>query len=589
MREQGLGNRTGADAMNTPGETPRLRARRPAAACGSGIRGLCALAAILVLALPRPAAAAESDLPVIQGKRAVATVDGDPISLDAFNRALAESHSRYVPGMKAGNVNYAGIMNRMINTRLIVFEARNMGLDKMPEFTKLVDEHAKQTLMEMLLERQVKDVTADDGRVEELYREKTRRWKLKSFRFQNEVDIRKAEKQIKGGAGFDAVMEKAVAAGKAEGESQGDEVRDHDLTQPVARHIATMKKGEVSPIVSLGKNGFLIFRLEEVVYPKEEDRALREEARREVRDQMRVEAAGRYVETLKKKYVKMDGDLLDPLDFEAKTPGFDALLKDERVLAEINGEDPIRVKTLAKALKERFYHGMQNAIRSKMVNRKKKEVLAGMVQRRVLHKEALLQGLDKSEEYKERVADYERSALFGAFVDKVIVRDIHLEEADFKKYYKKNKDSFATPKMVRIKQMVFKEKPQALNALRKINSGTDFNWLLSHAEGQVDGNTEALLMFDGNLLSMRTLPEELQKTLADARVGDSLLYVSPAGHFYVLNVYQVIDSKPKTYESVRKEITEEVFSEKVNRSIEDYTDKLKEYYPVKIFAKNLKK
>lgn len=533
-------------------------------------------------------AASETDLPVINGKRAVATVDGKPITLEEFNQALSESHGTYLPGMKAGSVDFSGIMNRLVITRLIVLEARNMGMHELPEFRATVDDYAEQAIMEVLLERQVKDVVEDEKEVERVYKEKTRKWKMKSFRFTKEEDIQEVERQIQSGADFDTVMKKAVEAGKAEGEMGGDEVKDRDLTSSMARLLSTMEPGETSPIVSLGKNGFIIFRLVDVVYPEAEDKALREEARREVRNRIRVDAARNYVEKLKKEHARVNRPLLEALDFEAKEPGFDQFLQDERVLAEIHGEAPIKVGDLAKALKDKFFHGMENAIRSKMVNRKKNEVFEGRLQKRVIYKEALQQEVDKDEGYRGRVRDYERSALFGAFVQKVLVPDIRVDESDLKKYYKNNREEFSTPKMLRIKEMVFAGKADAIDALRKLNQGTDFNWMLSHVEGQIDKDTKDILKFDGKPLSLRTLPDDLKKVLSDAKVGDSRLYESPAGQFYVLHVYHALDPTLRPYEQVREEVAGEVFNEKVNRTIEDWTDKLKEYYPVKIFAKNLK-
>lgn len=584
------GRETGTDAnRGTRSGERAVPPRRPLPAPGRRRPGAGLLVLLLLLLLPaRPLPAADEDLPLIKGERAVATVDGDPITLREFNEALAEAHRTHLPGEKAGRVDYSGIMQRLVNTRLIVFEAKNMGLDEMPEFRAMMEDYAKQTLMEILLERHVQPVREDEQEVDRLYREKTRAWKMESFRFQKEDDVQEAERQIKAGGDFDAVMKRAVAAGQAEGEAGGEVVKDRDLTLPVAELVSGMERGEISPIISLGKNGFLLFKLLEVIQPEEEDAELREEARREARDRVRMEAAKAYVGTLKDKLARVDRALLEGLDFEAEEPGFDRLRQDPRVLAEIDGEEPIRVQDLAKALEDRFYHGIAHALAEKKVNRKKMEVFEGMLQRRILHREALLQGLDRDETYRARVEGHERASLFGAFVQKVVVPDIGMEESELKNHYRKNKEAFSTPKMLRIKQIVFAQKRDALAALRKLNAGTDFNWLLSHAEGQVGRDEPGLLFFDGTLLSLRTMPEDLQKTMSDAEVGDARLYESPAGHFYVLYVYHVQAPATQPYEQVREQVAEAVFREKVNRTIEEWADKLRKYYRVKIFAKNLK-
>jgi hypothetical protein len=65
------------------------------------------------------------------------------------------------------------------------------------------------------------------------------------------------------------------------------------------------------------------------------------------------------------------------------------------------------------------------------------------------------------------------------------------------------------------------------------------------------------------------------------------LYESPGGYFYVLYIYHLIPAEPRPFESVKKDIAKEVFKDKARKAVEDYTDQLREYYPVKIYAKGL--
>ena len=95
------------------------------------------------------AAAAQAELPVINGRPAVAAVNEDPISLEEFKRAIAAAHEDRSEDMKAGRIDYTDIMNRLINTRLIVLEARNMGLDQLPEIQDLLAEFRRPTHMKV--------------------------------------------------------------------------------------------------------------------------------------------------------------------------------------------------------------------------------------------------------------------------------------------------------------------------------------------------------------------------------------------------------------------------------------------------------
>jgi hypothetical protein len=141
--------------------------------------------------------------------------------------------------------------------------------------------------------------------------------------------------------------------------------------------------------------------------------------------------------------------------------------------------------------------------------------------------------------------------------------------------------------MIRIKSLVFRNRDDAVAAIKKLKAGTDFNWLGSNADGQVDKNEKGRLNFEGKLLTRKGLPPDVQKAVANAKPGDFKLYESPRGHFYVLSINQIIPPKPQPFESVRKEIAKKAFNEKIKATIEQWAEQLKEYYPVKIYKTDL--
>ena len=123
--------------------------------------------------------------------------------------------------------------------------------------------------------------------------------------------------------------------------------------------------------------------------------------------------------------------------------------------------------------------------------------------------------------------------------------------------------------------------------MEKLTTGTDFDWLSSNAEGQVDKDTKGLLIFKGELLTVSSMPEGVQKTISGAKPGEFRLYESPEGYFYVLYIYHLTPGAPRPFESARNDIAKEVFDDKVRKALEAYADQLREYYPVKIYAKDL--
>ena len=213
------------------------------------------------------------------------------------------------------------------------------------------------------------------------------------------------------------------------------------------------------------------------------------------------------------------------------------------MVAEITGETPITVGELTQHLKMQFYHGVESVIESKKLNSKKVSALEEMVYKRVFRKEALRLGLDKTEDYRNRVKEYENSVLFGAFVNKVIVPDIKLKEEEMKAYYHEHIKEYTMPEMMKINSLVFAKREDAEGAIERLRKGTEFQWLAANAEGQVDKNTKGLLNFEGKLITQRICRKGYKKrsTEPEQEISGSMRALKV--YFYVLAVQQVIPSK----------------------------------------------
>ena len=540
-----------------------------------------------VLLLATSIEAAQPGLPVINGQPAVAAVNNEPITLKELKRAIAAAHTDRAENVKAGRIDYTDIMNRLINTRLIVLEARNMGLDQLPEIRDTLAEFHRQTLMKVLIEQVVDAVAAEEDEVNRIYEDLVREWKISSILFKKQEDVERAREAIESGEDFNAVAEQYEASGRAEMSEEAEYLKNKDLTPTVARIVAGMKVGTISPIVSVGRKGYIIFRLEGSRIPAEEFPEERKKARRIARQESRVQAAKYYYSSLREKYVRVNQQLLTELDYESEAPGLNKLLKDKRVLAEIRGEKPITVAELSAAMEKHYYHGIERAIRQKEVNAKKEKILEDILQDRILVKDALRQDVDKTDLFKARVKQYEYSTIFGAFVNRVVRPEIQVSEDELESYYRDNLETFTTPEMIKVKSLAFDDRAMAIDALEKLNNGTDFNWMSTQVQDRSPTSAAKSLGIDGKLITVRSMPEELRKSLSDVKPGDYRFYGSPGGPFYVLHVYYVVAPQPRPFAEVRKDIAEEIYNSKVKQTVESWANKLKEYYPVKIYLSDM--
>ena len=522
------------------------------------------------------------DLPVVKGKKVVASVQGEPITLGELDQQVAATRREQASGTRVDRSQELALLDRMINTVLIAQEARRMDLDRLPELRKMVDANAHVALREELVKRVVKDVKPDPNEVEKVYRTSVREWKISAALFDKEEHARSMAAEVGAGKSFGELAKAYLGQAKAAKVEDGVFLTGEAMDLQIGTVVSGMAVGATSPVIST-KSGYVLVKLEDMRYP--DNPAARARAEQTVLTNRRKEAVGTFDEALKKKYVKINREVLGSIDYESDTPGIEALLKDRRVVAEIKGEKPVTVGELTEALKFQFFHGTKMAVERKRLNAKKEQILDGMLHRKVFRKEALRLGLDKTDSYNGRIKEYEVSSLFGAFVRKVIAPGIQLKEDEIKAYYDEHASQYTSPEMMRIKSLAFADGKGAQTAAESLRQGADLQWVASRADGQVDPNAKGVMSFDGRPIMTSELPDGIRKAVAGANAGDARLYASPEGHFYVLAIQDIVAAQPRPYDQVRREIAEKVLDVKLQKAVEEYAGKLRALSDVRVYLK----
>jgi len=526
---------------------------------------------------------AGKDLPLVGGKPTLAMVNGEPITLEEFDRVLAGIHGGMTDNAIQSRPNPSQLLDRLINAKLVLQEARNIGLDELPEVRSSEKTFGEETLREMLYSYHVRNIRNPDKKeVEKRYREAVKEVKVSSVLFEKEEDGKRLAAEISAGGDFDELAQRMITAGEAKGSQEGQYLKFESLGPEVAKTVSSMKKGEVSPLMRIGKQ-FSLLKLEDIRYPK--DTTARAQAEKDALQAKKVAALIAYTEGLKKKNVTIDRKRVDSLDYESSEPGFEKLLADDRTLAKVKGEKPVTVADLTNAIEKKFFHGAERAAEGKKINRKKDQVLEEILNRRVTIKEAKRQKLDRTEFYKRKVEEYRNGILFGAFVQKVIAPDVKVDEEELKSYYQAHISEYTFPEMVRIDGLVFSDKKDAEETIKKLRKGADLQWLRANADGQVEaGKGENLLEFGGQMLDATTLPEGLRKAVSGALPGDNRLYADPGKAYYVLNIRERVPSRPMPFESVKELFEKKVYAEKRQSVLREWEEKLRKASDVKIYA-----
>ena len=510
----------------------------------------------------------------------LALVNDEPISMEDFKKTLGTIHEGMVEGQAAPRKNFPELLKRLINSLLIIQEARTMELDKQPEIKASVDEYSKKLLRDTLLKEQVKNVKADPKEVEKEYKQRTSEWRLKSLVVDKLEDVKSIEAGLKAGKKFDALYDKAIKDGSATEPGKPDVFLPRDvMPPPMLAVVEKMKVGEVSKSLPLEK-GYLFYRVEETRHV--ENAAVREQVQQALDGTARIKALEAFQAELIKKYVTRK-KLFDKFDFENKKVKFEDYLKDKRTLADVKGEKPVTVADMAVAIAEKFYHGVERAAEAKKINKAKEEILNQLLGTIVFDKEARVRGIDQSEAYLTKVRSYSNSLLFGTFVTKVIRPEITVSRDELQAYYKDHSGEYTTVDFYKLDAIAFDSPQKAEEAVEKLQKGMDFKWYKTNADGRVSISKSFSMLFEGDAIAKPNLPEPMQKAVTGAAKGDYRV-LTEGSHGYALAVLEYEPARTRTFAEVEEVVKEAVFYEKLNKGVESWADKLRSSSDITMFA-----
>jgi len=375
----------------------------------------------------------------------IALVGDSVITVRELTEALAASHERRGEqpgsgGAKRPEMDFMPALDRLIETRLVVAEAHDMGLDALPDVQGQLDAYRASLHKRMLERRATAGIKPDALEVERAYREAVREWKVRSVLFERPDDAKAAQALLASGKKLDDVAQQMIEEKKAKGSGEAEWLSAARMLPEIKAAIDSLAIGAVSELVKV-PNGQVLLRVEGVRYP--DDPKVKADAQEHSVNRQRRAALKRFYASLTKKYASVDRRLLDKLDWEAPKPGFAALARDRRAVATIRGDKAITVAELTAGIGEKFFHGIEGPIREHRVNLQKMEVFSSMLDARLIATEAAARKLEQTEELRHAVNEQRRGMAFGKFIEKVLIPDLKVTEAEARKYFDEHQRDYA--------------------------------------------------------------------------------------------------------------------------------------------------
>jgi hypothetical protein len=514
----------------------------------------------------------------------VASINGEPLSLDDYLDTLAEMHAEAEEATTVPERDPMALLDRLIRAELILQEARRIGLDELPEHRIPLERFRKDTLRGMLFDREVdRPPPPDPAVVDELLRERFEEFEvaLALFADRDQADAFLALLAAPG-ADFGTVARTLVSDGRAR-EFQEPRFLPRPRVRPeVAQALALLEPGETSEPIELA-GGFGVLRVTATRVP--EDTETRAGVERDVLARDRTAAIRAYVERLTAKRARTDDTLVASLDFDASAEEFDTFLGDERVIVRVRGGEPVRVRDLARALKNRMYHGVEQAAQKGRLGRTTGAVLEQLTAERVIEAEARKLRLDTTAEFRARSSEFEDATLFGLFIARIIEPSIEVTDDEIGTYRESHLAEFTEPEMVRVDALTFTETAAAERAKERLDAGADLGWMRENAPGQAARDAHGgEIVFDGRPVLLLSLPASVRDALDGVPVGSYRRYDEAPGRHHVLLLRDRVAPRPRSFEEVRDEVRVRVFAEKREAALADYTTRLREASDVSVFV-----
>lgn len=196
------------------------------------------------------------------------------------------------------------------------------------------------------------------------------------------------------------------------------------------------------------------------------------------------------------------------------------------------------------------------------------------------------QGLD----YDQWLKQLEDNMLKQATVYSEVDRTIVLDDSEIVGYYKLHPEEFTEPEEYHVRAIYLSTEgktPEAMEEARKlilgkVKAGEPFNAL---AKEYSDGPAKQA---EGDLGRFRQgeLDKTLEQAVAKLKAGETSDWVETKNGWYLLKLEERKDSRLRTFEEVKKEVEEKLYTQKKQKKLEEYLKTLREKSYIKILKPN---
>mgnify|MGYP002260223468 CR=1 FL=1 len=491
-----------------------------------------------------------------QQENVLAVVNGEPIAERDLKYSLEIAHRREDLS-SAKELNLSQFIQKLIDDKLVIQEARRMGAEDYPEIQQAVQAYIlRESVVRLYDEEIVRKVTVTEEEINNYYKKNYDRLSLGIIEAGSEENAQEIIEQLKNGADFKELARKYSTHPS---QKDGGEVilRRNSLSPPIEKTVSNLKPGEFSDVLKIQNKYYIIKFIGSEEAPDSELASVRGSIERAIRKQKEKERSDEYLKYLRGQgTIHIDNELFQAIQISEESER-EKLSQDARTLVQING---VTLTAGNFASLARTYPG-----------RSKETILKDWIDQKVVDREALSRRYERTPELENMVARYKDQLLKNAFIKRVVIPQITLSDEALKDYYVNHQKSFMKPAQVKILQITVKTLNDAQTILNNLQNGADFSWLAKNRS--VD--SAASEGGDIGWITRAELPEPVRKIIDTLKPGDISPVVRIDSQYRIVQLLDRKEGEVENFDKVKAAVYRAAFEEQADTLLNKYIAQLK--------------
>lgn len=498
----------------------------------------------------------------------LAIVNGDTIAAADMDKLLVSSH-RAMSSDKKESFDYRKLLEKLVNDRLIIQEAKAMGMDTEDDFVeRLQDEQRKKARRLFVKEafHPVLEVSEDDitARFERFY------WKMqvRTIGVTTAAEAERLLTEIESGAPMDSIAREVSLDSRRFKGGLHNLKYWKDVVMEVRDAARQLTVGELSGVFRF-RDAHMILRVEQRI---DADAAERDYFVKEIKtvlaNERKTSAWNHFLDSLAEHYpAVIDSGLLATITADSSKVFLgDFLRGSEQPVVRIGAREVIS----EEALRREVSHSAMNA-GDQTFGKIFATAMEGAVHQSRLMAAAVDQGYPERPSILKHIAVLRDSLLVEIYLNENIAGRIAFNREEFEEYYEEHLEEFREPSEVRLAVLQLKDQADADQAAAFLADGADFDYIASRMDGRDEVDHD-----ENQWYSVETFPSPVAAALERLAIGQSTQPFTLAEGWVVFKLIGHREGALKSMADVDAQIRKVIFQRKFSALLDDLLTSLKD-------------